>query len=66
MPFFKNATPYITAHNFEQCIRKFRISSCHCIRMNVVLDEGWKIVLNVLYGVFCVWVQVVCVLIVIC
>jgi len=37
-----------------------------CNRMSVVLADDWQLVLNVLYGVFCVWVLAVCVLIVTC
>jgi len=37
-----------------------------CNRMSVVLADGWQLLLNVMYGVFCVWVQVVRVLIVTC
>ena len=38
----------------------------YCDRMSVVIGDGWQLVLNVQYGVFCVWVQVVRVLIVTC
>jgi len=34
--------------------------------MSVVLGDGWQLVLNVLYGVFCVCVMVVRFLILVC
>ena len=66
MNVFKNAKQYITAHFLQHRKRNVTISCFHCDRMSVVLGDGWQLVLNVLLGVFCVWVQVVRVLIVTC